>query len=110
MFAPSKFAPLFAVLAACLALFIAGCNTNVSGTYSAEMMGTTMTLELKSGGAAVVTMVAGGQTEKKEGTYTVSGDTVTINIEKGEPATFVKQKDGSLAAQGQMNGLTLKKK
>jgi hypothetical protein len=95
-----------------LSLFLVGCGDDVTGTYSSDMGGMgSMTVELKSGGKATVSMAGGGQTEKKDGTYTVSGDTVTIMIPgQKDAATFTKQKDGSLAAQGGMTGLTLKKK
>ena len=98
--------PIAAMVVACLALVLAGCGDGISGTYSAEVgPGMAFTIEFKSGGKATISAMG----EKKEGTYTVSGDTVTVTVDQ-DPATFVRQKDGSLVSQGNMAGMTLKKK
>jgi hypothetical protein len=93
-----------ASIALCATLVLAGCGDGLSGTYAAEGA-VPMSFQFRSGGKVVAT-VAG---ESKEGTYTVNGNTVVVTME-GSPATFTRQKDGTLAAQGEMMGLTLKKK
>jgi hypothetical protein len=91
-----------APMAVCACLFLSGCGESVSGTYAAD--GNLMTMNFKGGGK--VTVSAMGDT--KEGTYKVDGNKVIVTMD-GEAATFVKQKDGSLAAEGGMLGVTLKK-
>lgn len=98
-------APIAAALV-CMSLFLAGCGDSLSGTYAAEMgPGATFSIEFKSGGKATVSAMG----ETKQGTYTLNGDKVTVTIDK-DPATFTRQKDGSLVAEGAMVGMTLKKK
>lgn len=92
-------------MAAAACVFLAGCGGGApSGTYASEGP-IPMTMTFKSGGK--VTVAAMGDT--KEATYKMDGDKVIVTLD-GNPATFVKQKDGSLAAQGEMMGMTLKKK
>jgi hypothetical protein len=95
---------ILATLAIGACLLLAGCGDSVRGTYQAEG-GVPMTMEFKSGGK--VTISAMGET--KEGTYKLDGDKVIVTMDN-EPATFVKQKDGTLTSQGGMLGVTLKKK
>jgi hypothetical protein len=91
-------------IAAAACVFLTGCGDGVSGTYASDGP-IPMSMTFKGGGKATVS----GMGETKEATYTVDGDKVVVTLD-GNPATFVKQKDGSLAAQGEMMGMTLKKK
>ncbi|HWB21239.1 MAG TPA: lipocalin family protein, partial [Phycisphaerales bacterium] len=84
------------VLALTLTLVLVGCG-GVQGKYSHEEKGPDgsmgkMTLELKSGGKATVTMSGGGNSMSSEGTYTVDGDKVSITFQ-GD--TQVLTKSGS---------------
>jgi hypothetical protein len=91
------------IAAACMLLV--GCGGGgPSGTYSSDGP-IPMSMTFKGGGKVTIS----GMGETKEATYTVEGDRVIVTLD-GSPATFVKQKDGSLAAQGEMAGMTLKKK
>jgi hypothetical protein len=93
-------------LALSATLFLAGCGDGVSGTYIAEG-GMPMTMQFKGGGKVVVS----GAGDTQEGTYTVSGDKVVVNVKEfGEPLTLVKRSDGALTSQGGMFTVTLKKK
>jgi hypothetical protein len=95
---------IFTPLALCACLFLTACGDSVRGTYQAEG-GMPMTMEFKSGGKVIMA----GMGEKTEGTYKVDGDKVVVTIDN-QPATFVKQKDGTLVSQDGMLAVTLRKK
>ena len=82
------------------ALATQACGGSVEGTYVAEQKSPTgetgkMTVQLKSGGVAVMSMTIGTQQiGSTTGTYTVEGDKVTAVLE-GNKAVFTL-KDGAL--------------
>ena len=84
---------------------MAGCGNKVTGTYSNGMM----TIELKSGGKAVLTM---GLTSD-DVTYEVQGDKIILHDPKSGAAkdnlTLTRKDDGNLALVGEMGSMILKK-
>jgi hypothetical protein len=82
------------VFFALCAIALFGCG-GVQGSYVFGGDGLNITIELRSGDVAVVTLPGLGETE---GTYSVDGDAVTITIE-GDPETFTIE-DGNLVGSG----------
>ncbi len=79
------------VAAATLSFIVAGCGSSVEGTYSSTNGGT-MTLELRSGGKAVFSMMG----ETKDCTYTAGGKDVHLTCDN-HPIDFRVMDDGSLS-------------
>ncbi len=79
------------MLLALCAVVLVGCGGGVQGRYIFGEGGEGITLELRGGDVAAVSIAGLGMTE---GTYSVEGDSVTIVIE-GDPETFTIQ-DGNL--------------
>lgn len=83
------------VLLALGAVVLVGCGGGVQGRYVFGEEGQGITLELRGGDVAVITIPGLGSTE---GTYSVEGETVTVVME-GDPDTFTIQ-DGNLVTSG----------
>ena len=98
------------LLLAVLAFALTGCG-GVTGTYAHTQSGPdgsgTVSIELKSGGAAVVSIKGDMGTITQEGTYTVDGDNVIITFE-GDAETF-RIVDGNLTGNAMGETLTLVK-
>jgi hypothetical protein len=73
-------------------LCVSGCGKSVSGTYVNPE--TQMSIELKSGGKASLTLA--GMTH--EGDYTVDGNKLTIKS-NGDATTFLINDDGSISSE-----------
>lgn len=101
----------FARFALCLVvagLVLAGCSGGVTGTYShtendGDGTPMTMTIELKSGDVAVVSMKGGPMSTSFNGTYKVDGDKVMVTVD-GDTETLTLA-DGGL--KGQILGETV---
>ncbi len=88
--------PQIVVVAAVIAVVatIGGCGSKVEGTYS---NGSMVTLDLKSGGKAMFTMMG----ETIPCTYKVKDNKVQLDCTpKGEKADFLIHDDGSLTGPG----------
>ena len=88
--------PQIVVVAAVIAVVatIGGCGSKVEGTYS---NGSMVTLDLKSGGKAMFTMMG----ETIPCTYKVKDNKVQLDCTpKGEKAAFLIHDDGSLTGPG----------
>ena len=75
---------------------LAACGGGVQGRYVFGEDGAGITLELRGGDVAVVTITGLGSTE---GTYSVEGDTVTVQMDDGDLDTFTIR-DGNLVTEG----------
>jgi hypothetical protein len=79
---------------------VGGCGSKVEGTYSNGGM---VTLDLKSGGKAMFTMMG----ETMPCTYTVKDKKVQLDCTpKGEKADFLIHDDGSLTGPGFIGHMT----
>ena len=76
-------------------MFLAACPPpGLSGTYEASDGASTMSIEFKGGGKATLsTTQQGSAPESKEATYTVKGDTVTVQTAEGFPLPLIKRGD-----------------
>src|SRR5215467_8311182 len=83
-------------------LWLAACGSGVSGTYTSATG--LVTLDLKSGGKAVVTMI--GQTEQC--TYDVDGKNLNPTC-NGDKTVWGIHDDGSLTGPGFIGALTKRK-
>src|SRR5258708_6260670 len=82
--------PVRVMGAVLLVVGLAGCNS-VKGTYVCEA-GILDSVRLESGDKAYVDATFFGQKQEKVGTYTVDGDTVSINI-GGQTNNFTHSKN-----------------
>ncbi|HMB94901.1 MAG TPA: hypothetical protein VKK61_02565 [Tepidisphaeraceae bacterium] len=73
-------------------LFISGCGKSVKGTYVNSE--TQMTIEIKSGGKASLTLA--GMTHEAD--YTVDDNKLTIKS-PGDTTTFLINSDGSISSE-----------
>jgi len=81
-----------ALLSPLCALVLAACGGGVQGSYLFGEDGEGITLELRGGDVAVVSIAGLAETE---GTYSVDGDTVTLEMD-GETESFTIV-DGNLS-------------
>lgn len=88
----NRYLPALFVLSA---VTLAGCG-GVQGRYVMGEGGEGITLELKGGDVAVVSLPGLGSSE---GTYSVDGDTVTVRMEDGDLDEF-RIVDGNLVTSG----------
>jgi predicted small secreted protein len=93
-----------ALFALC-AIALAACGGGVQGRYLMGEDGEGITLELRGGDVAVVSITGLGSTE---GTYTVDGDTVTVRMPDGDLDTFTIV-DGNLVTSGFGENLVFEK-
>ena len=73
------------VLALATVLFVfAACGKTLSGTYSAEVLGTGATYEFKGSKVTVTAKALGVVAFEAEGTYKIDGDQITFTFEGDE--------------------------
>jgi hypothetical protein len=89
------FALIGIVLVPFVMISIAGCGSNMEGTYTSNMGN--VVLDLKSGGKATFTLMG----ESMPCKYNVKGEKLALDCTpKGEKVDFVIHGDGSLSGPG----------
>ena len=88
--------PIGTLLVLCACLVFAGCGDGLSGEYPAYGGGMPLgSMEFKSGNRVTVS----GWGVSRDGTYTVSGDTVTVTVDNKQ-TEFVIHKGGGGKGRG----------
>lgn len=81
------------LVAVMLTVTLASCGTKLSGTYSAEAIGTGVTYEFKGSKVTITVKALGMELGSAEGTYSIKKDQITFTFESDDDD--VKKYDGT---------------
>ncbi len=94
-----------ALVAVMLCLSLAACGKKLSGTYSAEALGTGATYEFKGSKVTITVKALGAEVASVEGKYSIKDDKITFEFESDDED--VEKYDGTFDFEETDDGIKI---